>query len=63
MDSQAELSSLLATLEDISVRVTRIVEHSESRDGVDAELVQLERSLTGSLRKLRRALKSAQQSH
>jgi hypothetical protein len=63
MDSQAELSSLLATLEDISVRVTRLVEHSESRDGVDAELVQLERSLTGSLRKLRRALKSAQQSH
>jgi hypothetical protein len=62
MDSSAELSSLLATLEDVTVRVTHLVESSESKDGVDAELVQLERSLTGSLRKLRRALKSAQQS-
>lgn len=59
MDSSAELSSLLATLEEVTQRVTRLVEASEGKDGVDGELVQLERSLTGSLRKLRRALKSA----
>ena len=49
MDSSAELSSLLATLEDVTVRVTHLVESSESKDGVDAELVQLERSFDGGL--------------
>ncbi len=62
MDTSSELSSLLATLEEITARVTRLVESSESEEGVDGELVQLERSLTGSLRRLRRALKTAQRS-
>jgi hypothetical protein len=60
MDTSSELSSLLATLEEVTARVTRLVESSESEEGVDGELVQLERSLTGSLRRLRRALKTAQ---
>ena len=60
MDTAAELSSLLATLEEVTARVTRLVESSGSEDGVDGELVQLERALSGSLRRLRRALKTAQ---
>ena len=60
MDDAAELSSLLASLEDISRRVSSLVERHQELDGVDAELVSLERALSGSLRRLRRALRSAQ---
>lgn len=60
MDETAELSSLLASLEDISVRVTSLVERRSGSEGVDAELVALERSLLGSLRRLQRAVRSAE---
>lgn len=60
MDDAIELSSLLASLEDISKRITSLVERHNGEDGVDAELVALERSLSGSLRRLRRATRSAE---
>ena len=60
MDETAELSSLLASLEDISARVTALVERRSGSEGVDAELVALERSLLGSLRRLQRAVRSSE---
>jgi len=60
VDDAIELSSLLASLEDISKRITSLVERHNGEDGVDAELVALERSLSGSLRRLRRATRSAE---
>ena len=59
VDDAVELSSLLASLEDISKRISVIVERNAVGDGVDAELVSLERSIVGSLRRLRRAARSA----
>ena len=47
MDDSSELSSLLASLEDIAQRVSTLVETTAGIDGVDAELVALERSLVG----------------
>jgi hypothetical protein len=60
MDDSAELSSLLASLEDISARVSALVELRSGLEGVDAELVALERSLLGSLRRLQRAVRSSE---
>lgn len=60
VDDAPELSSLLASLEDIATRVSAIVERNGTVDGVDAELVALERSIVGSLRRLRRAARSAE---
>lgn len=60
VDDASELSSLLASLEDITTRVSSLVERSAGIEGVDAELVALERSLVGSLRRLRRASRSAE---
>ena len=60
VDDSIELSSLLASLEDIAKRVSAIVERNADIEGVDAELVALERSVTGSLRRLRRASRSAE---
>lgn len=60
MDDASELSTLLASLEDIAQRVSTLVETTAGIDGVDAELVALERSLVGSLRRLRRATRSAE---
>ncbi|MEI8405810.1 MAG: hypothetical protein WCG96_11110 [Actinomycetes bacterium] len=60
MDDAIELSSLLASLEDISRRVSALVEARTGTDGIDAELVALERSLLGSLRRLQRAVRSAE---
>lgn len=60
MDDASELSSLLASLEDIAQRVSSLVETTAGIDGVDAELVALERSLVGSLRRLRRASRRAE---
>ena len=59
MDDAIELSSLLASLEDINRRVSALVEQRTGSDGIDAELVALERSLLGSLRRLQRAVRSA----
>ncbi|MEI8050885.1 MAG: hypothetical protein WCI12_05570 [Actinomycetes bacterium] len=61
MDNALELSSLLASLEEIAQRISTLVEASVSTEGVDSELVALERSLTGSLRRLRRATRTAEQ--
>jgi hypothetical protein len=60
MDDASELSSLLASLEDIAQRVSSLVETTAGIDGVDAELVALERSLVGSLRRIRRASRRAE---
>jgi hypothetical protein len=60
MDDAIELSSLLASLEDINRRVSALVEQRTGSDGIDAELVALERSLLGSLRRLQRAVRSAE---
>ena len=60
MDDAIELSSLLASLEDINRRVSALVEQRTGSDGIDAELVALERSLLGSLRRLQRAVHSAE---
>ena len=60
MDDAIELSSLLASLEDINRRVSTLVEQRTGSDGIDAELVALERSLLGSLRRLQRAVRSAE---
>jgi len=59
VDDAIELSSLLASLEDITKRISALVERHNGTDGVDAELVALERSLSGSVRRLRRAARSA----
>jgi hypothetical protein len=59
VDEALELSSLLASLEDITKRVSSLVESNSSLEGVDSELVALERSLSGSLRRLRRAERTA----
>ena len=59
MQDAVELSSLVASLEEISTRVAALVEKSEGSDGVDAELVALERSLATSLRRLKRAARNA----
>ena len=60
MEDAIELSSLLASLEDINRRVSALVEQRTGSDGIDAELVALERSLLGSLRRLQRAVRSAE---
>ena len=60
MDDAIELSSLLASLEDINRRVSALVEQRTGSDGIDAELVAHERSLLGSLRRLQRAVRSAE---
>jgi hypothetical protein len=60
MDDAIELSSLLASLEEISQRISAIVERKGGGEGVDAELVSLERSLSASIRRLRRAARSAE---
>ena len=60
MDDAIELSSLLASLEDINRRVSALVEQRTGSDGIEAELVALERSLLGSLRRLQRAVRSAE---
>jgi hypothetical protein len=60
VDDAPELSTLLASLEDIAHRISAIVERNGTIDGVDAELVALERSILGSLRRLRRATRSAE---
>jgi hypothetical protein len=60
MDDAIELSSLLASLEEISTRISALVERNTTADGIDTELVALERSLSGSLRRLRRATRSAE---
>ena len=60
VDDAVELSSLLASLEDISRRVSALVESNVTLDGVDAELISLERSISASLRRLRRATRSAE---
>jgi hypothetical protein len=60
VDDASELSTLLASLEDIARRISSIVETNEGIDGVDAELVALERSILSSLRRLRRATRSAE---
>jgi hypothetical protein len=59
VDEALELSTLLASLEDITKRVSSLVESSSSPDEVDSELIALERSLAGSLRRLRRAERAA----
>ncbi len=60
VDDSIELSSLLASLEDIAKRISTIVEKNADIEGVDAELIALERSVTSSLRRLRRATRSAE---
>ncbi len=60
VDDAPELSTLLASLEDIAHRISAIVERNGTTEGVDAELVALERSILGSLRRLRRATRSAE---
>jgi hypothetical protein len=60
MDDAIELSSLLASLEEISVRISALVERNTTSDGIDTELVALERALSGALRRLRRATRSAE---
>ena len=60
VDDAIELSSLLASLVEITARVSTLVERNTGTDGIDAELVALERSLTGSVRRLRRATRSAE---
>ena len=52
MDDAIELSSLLASLEDINRRVSALVEQRTGSDGIDAEL--------GSRRRLQRAVRSAE---
>jgi hypothetical protein len=59
VDDAVELSSLLASLEEISARVSALVERQTGSDGIDSELVALERSLTGAVRRLQRASRSA----
>ena len=51
MDDAIELSSLLASLEDINRRVSTLVEQRTGSDGIDAELVALERSLRSAERR------------
>ena len=60
MDDSTELSSLLASLEEISARVSALVERQADFEGVGQELVTLERSLRGSVRRLQRATRTAQ---
>jgi hypothetical protein len=59
VEDAIELSSLLASLEEITARISALVERNTGADGIDAELVALERSLSGALRRLRRAARSA----
>jgi hypothetical protein len=59
VDDAVELSSLLASLEEITGRVSALVERNTGIEGIDAELVALERSLSGAVRRLRRASRSA----
>jgi hypothetical protein len=60
MDESIELSSLLASLEEIATRVSALVERQADLEGVGQELVALERSLNGSVRRLQRAMRTAQ---
>ena len=59
MDESTELSSLLASLEEITARVSALVERQTDLEGVGQELVTLERSLRGSVRRLQRATRTA----
>jgi hypothetical protein len=60
MSEAPELASLLASLEEIARRISVLVEQNQTAEGVDAELVALERSIHGSVRRLRRAARSAE---
>ncbi len=60
MDESIELSSLLASLEEIAGRVSALVERQTDLEGVGQELVALERSINGSVRRLQRAMRTAQ---
>jgi hypothetical protein len=55
----SELSSLTATLEELLRRVSAMTDAATSTDDDDAarELVSLERTLSGALRRMRRLLK------
>ncbi|HWF16807.1 MAG TPA: hypothetical protein VG244_11545 [Acidimicrobiales bacterium] len=56
MSSAAEISSLSSTLEELHVRVTAMAEGALARGDEDMahELIAVERSLGGALRRLRR---------
>jgi len=60
MEDASELSSLLASLEDISRRIASLVESRSDELGSDAELVALERALLGAVRRMQRAVRSAE---
>ena len=60
MGTQAELSSLTSSLEELTRRVTGLADGA-NRDGDDelaAHLFSIERSLEGALRQLRRAART-----
>lgn len=56
MTSRAELSSLTASLDELTRRVTALAESARAADEQDlaADLFAVERSLTGALRRLGR---------
>ncbi len=56
MTSRAELSSLAASLDELTRRVTALAESASGADEQDlaADLFAVERSLTGALRRLSR---------
>ena len=60
MEDASELSSLLASLEDISRRIASLVESRSDELGSDAELVALERALLGAVRRMQRAVRTAE---
>jgi hypothetical protein len=62
VDDSSELSTLLASLQEITARVSHMVEEHEDLDGVGQELVALERSLVGAVRRLERAARAARRS-
>lgn len=60
MDDASELSTLLASLEEISTRISSLVESRTDEQGSDAELVALERALLGAVRRMQRAVRTAE---
>jgi hypothetical protein len=60
VDDAAELSTLLASLEEITRRLSVLVESSVDEEGGTADLVALERALAGAVRRMHRAVRTAE---